>query len=166
MKNPAVIHTWIAVPLLAACFASVVGAQPATSAATVAAEPGAALALAPQRAPYHFETKSQARINGEKVSYRAVVEETFIENPAGERTASIVTTSYFREGVKNPTERPVLFVFNGGPGSAGLWLQMGLMGPRRVDFKDDVNPPTVPPYQLTDNAESPLDVADVVIFDP
>ncbi|HET6564865.1 MAG TPA: hypothetical protein VFG52_05585, partial [Xanthomonadales bacterium] len=47
-----------------------------------------------------------------------------------------------------------------------LWLQMGLMGPRRVDFKDDVNPPTVPPYQLTDNAESPLDVADVVIFDP
>ncbi len=123
-------------------------------------------AVTETRAPYHFESTGKAQINGQKLSYTSLVEETFITNPAGENTASLVTTTYMRSGVKSAVERPVVFVFNGGPGSAGLWLQMGLVGPRRVDFEDDVNPPTVPPYHLADNAESILDLADVVIFDP
>jgi carboxypeptidase C (cathepsin A) len=157
MKKPVHVRN-LAVPALVLLIVSGASAQEAAAPAPAEA--------APQRAPYHFESKGQARINGETVKYRAVVDETFIENPGGQKTASVITTSYFRDGMKNAAERPVLFVFNGGPGSAGLWLQMGLMSPRRIDFADDVNPPTVPPYQLTDNAESPLDVADIVIFDP
>lgn len=113
-----------------------------------------------------FESSGQAQIGGERVRYRALVEETYLTNNVGERSASLVSTTYLREDVPKGAVRPVVFVFNGGPGSAGLWLQMGLAGPRRVDFEDAVNPPTVPPYRVVDNAESLLDVADVVIFDP
>jgi carboxypeptidase C (cathepsin A) len=161
MKKPSIPLRLFTVPALL-----LLAAGSAAGQAPEGAPPAEAAAVAPARAPYYFESRAEAHINGEKVRYRAVVEESFIENPGGQKTASIVTTSYFREAVKNAAERPVIFVFNGGPGSAGLWLQMGLMSPRRVDFADDVNPPTVPPYQLTDNAESPLDVADIVIFDP
>ena len=135
-------------------------------AAPLWAQPSAAAAGDDQSRPARrFETSGQARIGGEQVRYRALVEETFVTDDAGQRTASLVSTSYLREDFGD-TVRPVVFVFNGGPGSAGLWLQMGLVGPRRVDFDDDVLPPTAPPFRLADNAESILDVADVVIFDP
>lgn len=128
--------------------------------------PGDSTGAESLRAPHRFESSGQARINGQKVHYRAVVEETFATDADGQRTASLVTTSYFRDSVSDADSRPVIFVFNGGPGSAGLWLQMGLVGPRRIDFEDPINPPTVPPWRLVDNEESLLDVADVVIFDP
>lgn len=115
--------------------------------------------------PRRWASTGQVEIGGERVRYRVLVEETFVIGDDGQPTASLISTSYFREGVDDD-ERPVVFVFNGGPGSAGLWMQMGLFGPRRVDFDDAVNPPTVPPFRIVDNAESPLDVADVVIFDP
>jgi len=118
------------------------------------------------RPAYHLETGGQAQVNGKRLRYRAEVHETFITDDKGQRTASLVSTSYFAQAGSGKSQRPVVFVFNGGPGSAGLWLQMGLVGPRRVDFDDAINPPTVPPYRLTDNADSILDVADVVIFDP
>ncbi len=123
-------------------------------------------ASAQSRPAYHFESGGQAQINGERLRYRAVVDETFVTDDKGQRTASVVSTSYLLENAAKNSQRPVVFVFNGGPGSAGLWLQMGLVGPRRVDFADETHPPTVPPYKLVDNADSILDVADVVIFDP
>jgi carboxypeptidase C (cathepsin A) len=146
--------TAICVLMLAGLTASPVPAQPAGEAGTN---------TPPAR---RFEASGEAQIGGERVRYRTLVEESFVTNAEGQRTASLVSTSYIRENVTREAVRPVVFVFNGGPGSAGLWLQMGLMGPRRVDFEDDVNPPTVPPFRLADNAESPLDVTDIVIFDP
>jgi carboxypeptidase C (cathepsin A) len=133
---------------------------------TSAAEAPEASTREPARAPYRFESSGQAIINGARVRYRALVEESFVTDAGGQRTASLVSTSYVRENAAKDATRPVVFVFNGGPGSAGLWLQMGMVGPRRIDFADDLNPPTTPPYNLVDNAESILDVADVVIFDP
>jgi carboxypeptidase C (cathepsin A) len=64
-----------------------------------------------------------------------------------------------------PSPRPVTFAFNGGPGSASVWLHMGLLGPRRVLSGDagDLNPP---PYGLADNAESLLHHSDLVFIDP
>jgi carboxypeptidase C (cathepsin A) len=130
------------------------------------AQPSADAAEGEQSRPAHrFERSGEAQIGGERLRYRTLVEETFVTNDAGQRTASLVSTTYLREDAGD-TLRPVVFVFNGGPGSAGLWLQMGLVGPRRVDFDDDVHPPTAPPFRLADNAESILDVVDVVIFDP
>ena len=114
----------------------------------------------------HFETTHQGVFGGQQVHYKAVVAENFITNSSGKRTASIFTTSYIRTDVPKGTVRPVIFVFNGGPGSSSIWLHMGFVGPRRVDFADVLKPETVPPFHIVDNEDSPLDVADIVLIDP
>jgi len=78
--------------------------------------------------------------------------------------AELSVTAYTLDGA-DVTQRPIAFVFNGGPGSASVWLHMGLLGPRRVDI-GDVSAPTPPPYLLVDNAETLLAVADLVFIDP
>jgi len=72
-------------------------------------------------------------------------------------------TAYFKEGgTKN---RPIIFSFNGGPGSSSYWLHMGIMGPKRVVVQDpDYN--KAAPYTIEDNPYSILDQADVVMMDP
>ncbi|MCA9527097.1 MAG: alpha/beta hydrolase [Myxococcales bacterium] len=64
-----------------------------------------------------------------------------------------------------PRERPITFCFNGGPGSASVWLHLGAFGPRRVEMVDPGLPPP-PPYRLVDNAEGLLDTTDLVFIDP
>lgn len=140
-------------------------------AAIVLACPGAANAKEPKAdvaapEPYHLDVEREGRFGGEEVDYRVVVAETFLEDASGKPAASIVSVSYLRTDVRGEAERPVIFVFNGGPGSASLWLHMGFVGPRRVDFGNDIQPETAPPFRLADNTESPLDVADLVLFDP
>lgn len=78
--------------------------------------------------------------------------------------AEMFLTSYVLEGAQ-PGTRPVVFAFNGGPGSASVWLHIGLLGPRRVLMGDagDLLPP---PYALADNAETLLRHADLVFIDP
>jgi carboxypeptidase C (cathepsin A) len=70
--------------------------------------------------------------------------------------------------VKDPrdTSRPVFFLFNGGPGSGSVWLQMGAFGPKRVAIPSDARDDGAPPYPLLDNPDSLLDVADLVFIDP
>jgi carboxypeptidase C (cathepsin A) len=66
-----------------------------------------------------------------------------------------------------PNPRPVIFVFNGGPGSSSVWLHLGLFGPRIVRaVQADGTTPLRPPYELVDNPDSPLAVADLVLIDP
>ncbi|WP_129782030.1 S10 family peptidase [Peristeroidobacter soli] len=113
-----------------------------------------------------FASNHQGVFGGQKLRYSAIVEERFITDAAGKRTASIFTTSYIRSDVPKGAQRPVMFVFNGGPGSASIWLHMGYVGPRRIDFKDVVKPETVPPFNTVDNPDSPLDAADIVLIDP
>lgn len=117
-------------------------------------------------APRRFESHHEATIAGQRIRYDAVVAEHFILDPAGKRAAGVFTTSYLRTDKKKSAQRPVIFIFNGGPGSASLWLHMGLVGPRRVDLPDAVNPPTVPPFRTVSNDESLIDVADLVLIDP
>lgn len=78
-------------------------------------------------------------------------------------TADVFFVSYTEVGA-DPAQRPVMFCFNGGPGSSSVWLHLGAFGPRRVDF-DGVAVPR-PPFRLTDNAHSLLDLADLVFIDP
>ena len=101
---------------------------------------------------------------GQRVSYRATMAETVLESDDGKPEAVIVTTSY----VKDPrdTSRPVFFLFNGGPGSGSVWLQMGAFGPKRVAIPSDARDDGAPPYPLLDNPDSLLDVADLVFIDP
>ena len=67
--------------------------------------------------------------------------------------------------MKDPARRPITFAFNGGPGSASIWLHMGALGPRRVVVSDGHYAPP-PPVQLVDNEYSILDVTDLVMIDP
>jgi carboxypeptidase C (cathepsin A) len=82
-------------------------------------------------------------------------------NPKAE--ASIFYVAYFKKGVP-AADRPITFLYNGGPGSSTVWLHMGAFGPRRVVTKDDSHTPAAP-YTVVDNAYSLLDVSDVVFID-
>ncbi len=82
------------------------------------------------------------------------------ENPA---TARMFYTAYFKKGAP-AADRPVMFLYNGGPGSATMWLHMGSFGPRRV-VTPDTEHKTAAPYQLVDNPETLLDVTDLVFLD-
>lgn len=78
--------------------------------------------------------------------------------------ARIAITAYTADDA-DPTTRPVTFAFNGGPGSASLWLHMGVLGPRRV-VMGDAGELLPPPYGVVDNPESLLAVSDLVFIDP
>ncbi|HET6347795.1 MAG TPA: peptidase S10 [Candidatus Krumholzibacteria bacterium] len=82
-------------------------------------------------------------------------------NPDAE--ASMFYVAYFKNGAE-ATKRPVMFLFNGGPGSATVWLHMGAFGPRRVITADDSHTPAAP-YDIVNNDYSLLDVADLVFID-
>ena len=62
-------------------------------------------------------------------------------------------------------ERPLMFSFNGGPGSASVWLHLGALGPRRVALPEEPTIPT-PPFRLVDNEATWLDRTDLVFIDP
>jgi len=120
-------------------------------------------------APY--EPKVWARemsgsFGGEQVDYTATAGETVLYDDEGKPKASIFSIAYVREGVDDAAARPVTFLFNGGPGSASLWLHMGAFGPKRVVLPSDARDDGAPPYTLVDNPEAPLDVTDVVFIDP
>jgi len=83
------------------------------------------------------------------------------KNPSAE--ASMFYTAYFKKGAGAGT-RPITFLFNGGPGSATVWLHMGAFGPRRVVTTDDSHTPAAP-YQVVDNQGSLLDASDLVFID-
>jgi carboxypeptidase C (cathepsin A) len=101
---------------------------------------------------------------GQRIAYRATISDTILSDEAGKAEAVIVTTSY----VKTPVDasRPVFFIYNGGPGSGSVWLQMGAFGPKRVAIPSDARDDGAPPYPLLDNPDSLLDVADLVFIDP
>lgn len=84
--------------------------------------------------------------------------------PEGEPEAEIFHTAYLREDV-DPAERPITFVFNGGPGAASVYLHMGAVGPKRIAFTEDGDLPP-PPVRLEDNPDSWLPYTDLVFIDP
>jgi carboxypeptidase C (cathepsin A) len=78
--------------------------------------------------------------------------------------AAVFTTAYLKKGAEVAT-RPVCFAFNGGPGSASLWLHLGALGPKRVVVADDGTAPA-PPYTVVDNPASWFEHFDLVFIDP
>jgi len=116
-------------------------------------------------APYRSVTEHSFTANGKAIAYTAIAGETWLRDLDGEAIASIFSFTYLRTDIKD-LNRPVVFVFNGGPGSASLWIHMGAIGPRRLVLDADINPSNVPPFGLEDNPNSILDVADLVFIDP
>jgi carboxypeptidase C (cathepsin A) len=111
-------------------------------------------------------TRHQGVFGGRRVSYDAVYEEAQIADSKGVPAAIMSSFSYIERSAKTETARPVLFIFNGGPGSASIWNHLGGLGPRRVRFDDPARPPTTAPFGLEANPYSLLDAADLVFIDP
>ncbi|AIE84872.1 S10 family peptidase [Fimbriimonas ginsengisoli] len=104
-----------------------------------------------------------ATLAGKALSYTTTAGSMPIRNNQGETEGRIFFTAYRVK--ESGAKRPVTFVFNGGPGSASLWLHLGFVGPKRVKMEPDgMMPP--PPYELVANDESLLPETDLVMIDP
>ncbi len=113
----------------------------------------------------HVVTQHSATIGGQKVDYTATVGSIIIRDTRDEPIGEIYYTAYTKSGVADESRRPLMFAYNGGPGSSSIWVHMGLLGPKRVDIPDTTHAPP-PPYRLVDNEYSMLDKADLVFIDP
>jgi len=111
------------------------------------------------------ETTHELQVGRRKIPYRAVAGRVILTEEDGDKRASFFHVAYFRSDVEDPGDRPLVFAFNGGPGSSSVWLHLGLLGPRRVDV-DENGHPGPPPGRLVDNLHGLIDVADVVFIDP
>ncbi|MGZ8710513.1 MAG: S10 family peptidase [Thermoanaerobaculia bacterium] len=110
-------------------------------------------------------TQHTVRVGDEIVRYTARAGTIILKNDDGEPRASFFHVAYTKDGA-DPATRPVIFTFNGGPGSSSVWLHMGAFGPKRVAYKDDEGHAAPPPYRMVDNEGTLLDVADLVFLDP
>ena len=137
--------------------------------------PGAPPDAAPRpQAPGQHETASIAadepsktshvlRLDGREVRYTATAGTIPIRLDDGKVAARMFFVAYTKDGEDAKT-RPIAFLYNGGPGSASVWLHMGSFAPRRARMADEGFQPA-PPYQLVDNEHSLIDVADMVFVD-
>ncbi len=109
-------------------------------------------------------TNHSVTINGQQVSYKANTGTQPVWNKNGEPIATLFYTYYERNNVKNRAERPLVISFNGGPGSASVWMHIAYTGPKVLKIDDEGYP--VQPYGVKDNPNSILDVADIVYVNP
>jgi carboxypeptidase C (cathepsin A) len=115
--------------------------------------------------PESSVTHGQVTLDGQVVKYTATVGWLIMKDKEDKPIARFGYTAYTRDGVKDLTRRPVMFAYNGGPGSSSIWLHMGIMGPRRVVVNDNGYAPP-PPSVSVENAYTVLDVTDIVMIDP
>lgn len=117
--------------------------------------------------PKSFITNHQGVFGGKIIRYKATAKETYLKNDKGDSVASIWSVAYTQEGLTDLSKRPVTFVFNGGPGSASIWLHMGMFGPQIVKVDSDAKKDDgAAPYALVDNKQGLLDLTDLVFIDP
>ena len=110
-------------------------------------------------------TQHTVTIGGQAIAYTARAGTMVLKSEDGTPRANFFFVAYTKDGA-DPTRRPVTFTFNGGPGSSSVWLHMGAVGPKRVNYRDDEGHAALPPYRLVDNESSLLDVTDLVFIDP
>ncbi|MEM7280065.1 MAG: serine carboxypeptidase [Pseudomonadota bacterium] len=113
-----------------------------------------------------FVSTHSSRFNGERIDYRVTAGETYLLDKKDKPKATIFTFAYSKTNMAENEVRPVTFVWNGGPGSASLWLHMGTFGPKRVSLPSDAKHPGPPPYPIVGAPETILDVTDLVFVDP
>ncbi|MFC3653107.1 S10 family peptidase [Dyella humi] len=116
--------------------------------------------------PQASASEGSVSVEGKRIAYKAVAG-TIVLHGKGDKenepTVSMFYAAYFKKG-EDASKRPITFIYNGGPGSATVWLHMGAFGPRRVVTADDSHTPAAP-YQLINNNYSLLDASDLVFID-
>ena len=110
-------------------------------------------------------TKHSLTMNGKQINYTVTAGALLLKNEKDEIVALFGYTAYIKDGENDPGKRSITFAYNGGPGSSSYWLNMGILGPKRVVVNDPENNPP-PPYRSEDNANSLLDISDLVMIDP
>ncbi|MGH9497764.1 MAG: S10 family peptidase [Terriglobales bacterium] len=108
-------------------------------------------------------THHQITVGGKALKYTATAGRLPIKRPDGKIEAEMFFVAYTLDG-QDPGTRPLTFAFNGGPGSASIWLHMGALGPRRVAMQPDGFMPPAP-YRIEDNQYTLLDKSDLVLVD-
>lgn len=104
-------------------------------------------------------------INNKTLNYKTTAGFMHMSNEEGKDKARFYFTAYTLNNIPNPKDRPITFIFNGGPGSSSVWLHMGGLGPRMIKMTDD-GEATQPPYEIINNPNSWLDKSDLVFIDP
>ncbi len=153
MKTPTLPTLFLA--LLAFCLPAFAGPE-------TTPEPQAQHTEIPE--PLSFTSEQELRIDGQRLRYRATVGSLIMRNEEDEPVAELAYTAYEKLGA-DPAKRPLMFAWNGGPGSASMWLHMGVLGPRMTDISD-LEQNTLGPYRYVDNPHSILDKVDLVMVDP
>jgi carboxypeptidase C (cathepsin A) len=116
--------------------------------------------------PMSSTTHGTVTVEGKTISYEAVAGTLVLDGTGAKESTPEVAISYFayfKQGV-DPSNRPITFIYNGGPGSSTMWLHMGAWGPKRVVTNDHTHTPAAP-YQLVNNDYSLLDASDLVFID-
>ncbi len=109
-------------------------------------------------------TKHSTKINGKRIKYTATTGTQPVWNKTGDATATLFYTYYQRTDIEDNSKRPLLISFNGGPGSASVWMHVAYTGPRVLNVDDEGYP--LQPYGVKTNPYSILDVADIVFVNP
>jgi carboxypeptidase C (cathepsin A) len=176
----AAMRTLAGVPVLAAgaalASALALGATLAAPAPAVGQQPGGEGARGPTtpvaadnpviRVPADsaITRQGQVTIRGERVPYTVTTGTQPVWDEAGQPIASVFYVYYERSDIRDRTRRPLMISFNGGPGSASVWMHIGYTSPKLLAIDPEGFP--VQPYGVRDNPESILDVADIVYVDP
>ncbi|GAB3022662.1 S10 family peptidase [Oleiagrimonas citrea] len=154
--------SWAALTALCLCATPMIAsAKDANKASDAASSPDAALAT-----PQKSVSSGSVTVEGKRIQYTAVAGTIVLHGKGDDEntpTASLFYVAYFKKGA-DPSKRPVTFLYNGGPGSASVWLHMGAFGPRRVQTSDHTHTPAAP-YKLVNNDYSLLDASDLVFID-
>ena len=158
---------------LCACLlaASSLLAQTASSGSAAQAEPHPAEKAAeakPQPDVAPVQTRHTLHVNGQTLSYTATAGMMPLKNEKGDTEANVFFMAYTLDqpAGKRDSKRPLMFSFNGGPGSASVWLHLGAIGPRTVHMQQPDGAQPAPPYQVEDNENTWLGQTDLVFIDP
>jgi carboxypeptidase C (cathepsin A) len=108
-------------------------------------------------------THHQITVNGKTLAYTATTGRLPLKRPDGKIEAEMFFVAYTLDG-QDAAKRPLTFAFNGGPGSASVWLHMGALGPKRVVLQPNGFMPAAP-YRTEDNPDTLLDKSDIVMVD-
>ncbi|MGE5246193.1 MAG: S10 family peptidase [Betaproteobacteria bacterium] len=130
-----------------------------------AEKPAPRQAAAPELQEKTSVTHHSARIGGQTIAYTAKAGTLVLHDDNDKPLASFFYVYYTRDNVADLSKRPIVYSFNGGPGTASVWMHLGFTGPRRVVY-DAEGFMLQPPYRVADNENSILDVADIVYIDP
>lgn len=127
-------------------------------------EPSSTPSFAPIPGQHNVVTHHVARIGGKEIAYNAIAGTLLLYDAKDNPTASVFYHAYVAEGLGPAARRPITFSYNGGPGSASAYVDIGGFGPRtiRIPAPEQMPPP---PYDMIDNEDSVLDRSDLVFID-